>query len=143
MLEQFGGEHAVGDDPLVVVQVVDEQVDRPEALLQPAPRRARHSRRGDHPRDDVERPGAVDATTVGVHGERDPHREDVELGQGLAFLQLAVLERGELVEQRPRRLAGRPVGGQELVPGVVVGAHVCHRHRPTFVNPDVRTIPTL
>ena len=35
-LEQLGREHAVGDDPLVVVEVVDEQVERPQALDQPA-----------------------------------------------------------------------------------------------------------
>ena len=33
--EQLGGEHAVGDDLLVAVEVVDEEVERGEALDQP------------------------------------------------------------------------------------------------------------
>ena len=82
--QQLGREHAVGDHPLLVVEVVDEHVERPQPLGQAGADAVPLGAR-DHPRDDVERPGAVDVLTVGVDGERDPHREDVELGDLLAL----------------------------------------------------------
>jgi hypothetical protein len=142
VLEQLGREHAVGDDPLVVVQVVDEHVDRPEPLGESG-LDATPLRRGDDPRDDVERPGPVDATAVGVHRERDAHGEDVELGERLSLLQFAVLERRQLLDERSCRGARRAVGGEELVPGGRRGAHVCQGHRPTLVEPRCRTITKL
>jgi hypothetical protein len=103
----------------------------------------RHSDGGDDPRDDVERPGPVDATAVGVDGERDAHGEDVELGERLSLLQFAVLERRQLLDERSCRGARRAVGGEELVPGGRRGAHVCQGHRPTLVEPRCRTITKL
>ena len=103
----------------------------------------RHSDGRDDPRDDVERPGSVDALAVGVHGEGDAHRQDVDLGQRLALLQLAVLERRQLGEQRRRGGPRRAVGRHQLVPRVCLGAHVCHRHRPTIIDSHVRTVTTL
>ncbi len=94
--EQLGGEHAVGDDLLFVVDVVDEAVEGDEPLHESA----LHERplvAGDHPGDDVERPGAIDVLAVGVHGERDAHRQDLDLGDAL---ELGQFLRSEAVEHR-------------------------------------------
>ena len=82
--EQFDREHTVGDHPLLVVDVVDEPVqgDQPldETALDDRPLVT-----GDHAGDEIERPGAVEVGAVGVHGERDAHREDLDLGDALEF----------------------------------------------------------
>ena len=97
--EQLDGEHTVGDHPLLVVDVVDEQVEREQALdetaLDDGPLVA-----GDHAGDEVERPGTVDVGAVGVHGERDAHRQDLDLGDPLPLGQLL---RAESVEHRHQR----------------------------------------
>ena len=142
VLEQFGGEHTVGDDALVVVQVVDEMVDGREALLQ-AGLDTPPFVSCDDTRDDVERPGTVDATPVGVHRERDALREDVEVGTVLTLLQFGLFEGPELFHQHPRRGAGRTVGGEQLVVHIGLGAHVGHRHAHSFAHPCVGLMPEL
>ena len=87
VVEQVGGEHAVRDDPAVVVDVVDEMVQRSEPLGEPT---FHHAPLGtvDQAGDDVERPRTVDVRSVGVDGERDPHRQDLEVGHPLSFADL-------------------------------------------------------
>ena len=65
---------------LVVVQVVDEEVERLEPLHEPA-LDLRPLLGLDHAGHDIEGPGPVDPLAVGVDGEGDPHRQDVEIGQ--------------------------------------------------------------
>ena len=117
VVEQLAGEHPVGDDALVVVEVVDEAVERDEALHQPA-LDARPLPRLDDAGDDVERPCPVDAAAVVVHGERDAHREDVGGCGRLASAQLVEVEgvddREHLVGHGP----GVAVGIAQLVPGL-------------------------
>ena len=55
---------------------------------------------GDHTRDEVERPRAVEVGAVGVHGERDAHRQDLDLGDAL---ELGQLLRAQTVEHRHQR----------------------------------------
>lgn len=108
MLQELGREHAVVDDPLFVVHVVDEHVDRAESLheaaLDAAPLVG-----GDGAWDHVERPGAVDAAAVGVDGERDAHAHDVELGQVLTLLQLGETQALQLLHQLGGRTTRRAV----------------------------------
>ena len=59
-VEQLPREHAIGDHPLVVVDVVDEPIEGDEALLESLGD-ARPLAGLDDPGDDVEGPGAVDA----------------------------------------------------------------------------------
>ena len=84
VVEQLLAEHAVGDDLGVVVEVVDEEVERLQPLDQPPGDRGPFLGRDD-PRHDVEGPGTVDVLAVGVDGERDAHRSDRELCGSLTF----------------------------------------------------------
>ncbi len=72
------------DGALVVVDVVDEEVERPEsldeALSDPGP-----LRRGEHPGDDVEGPGAVEHGIAVVGLERHPDTADLPVGGLLAL----------------------------------------------------------
>ncbi len=97
--EQLDREHTVGDDPLIVVDVVDETVegDQPldEATFDDGPLVA-----GDDAWDEVERPGTVEVGAVGVHRERDAHRQDLDLGDPLQLGQLLGSEPVEHGHQR-------------------------------------------
>ena len=108
------GHDAVGDNPPIVVEVVDEMIERREPLheaaLDPRPFRGL-----DRARDHVERPRAVDVLTFGVDGERDAHFRDRALGVALTLGELAFAERREVARElrgRGPRFAGR---GEELV----------------------------
>ena len=91
-------EHAVAHDALAVVHVVDEMVERGDALLEPgldpeplAPR--------DRARNDVERPGAIDgAILLVIDREGDAHRLDGELRSLLPHADL-VAELGQIAQQ--------------------------------------------
>ena len=61
-----------------------------------------------------------------------PIVEDVDLGEVLALLQLGVLERCQLRDERGRGGARRPVGLDQLVPEIRSRADVCHRHGLTM-----------
>ena len=54
---------------------------------------------GDEPWDHVERPRPVDVLALGVDRERDPHREDLEVGHPLAFAELVDPEPVEQLHQ--------------------------------------------
>ena len=113
----------------MVVDVVDEGVERPHALLEAARDLVPFALQ-DEAGHDVERPFAVDVRTVVVDGERDAHGTDGEFGSRLAFADLVVGQFRQRLQQAARarpRLAG---GGDEFVPEIVgaVGLPVdCHR----------------
>jgi hypothetical protein len=119
--QHLGGKHAVLDDLLLVVKIVNEQVERLHPLLQ-----ARFGAipfvLGDDARHDVERPGAVDAAAFGVDGEGDAHHQNGEFGGGLALVQFLIAQGGQVFAQA--RAAGRgpgsgvllPVNGHQVVP---------------------------
>ena len=113
---RVGLHDAVVDDLLVVVHVVDEHVERPQPLcettLDTTPLVA-----GDEPRHDVERPGAVDVLTVRVHGERDAHREDLEVGQSLALAHLGETDALQQCDHFGRDRPGASIGLQQFVHG--------------------------
>ncbi len=114
VLEQLAREHPGGDDPLLVVDVVDEHVEGTQPLnqplLDPAPLLT-----GDEPRDDVERPCPVDVLALRVDGERDPHGEDLEVGHPLALAQLVDAEPVEELHQIAGDRARSPVVLEQLV----------------------------
>ena len=122
---RLGREHAVGDDPAVVVDVVDEVVQRSEPLgetaLHHAPLLA-----VDQPRDDVERPRPVDVRAVGVDGERDPHRQDLEIGHPLALADLVEPDAVQQLDEVPRDRSRAPVVLEQFV----------HERRPYPLEPD-------
>ena len=111
-------DHAIAQHPPVVVDVVDEGVERPHALLEPA-RDLVPLRLQDQARHDVERPLAVDVGAVVVDGEGDAHGADGEFGRGLAFADLVVRESGERLEQTVSAGSRLAVDGDELVPEIV------------------------
>ena len=98
MLER---QHAICDDALLVVDVIDESVERgdalPQAGLDAVPLLAR-----DGARDDVERPRAIDrAALLVIHGEGDAHRLDGEFRGLLAHADLLAPELRQIAHQRP------------------------------------------
>ena len=97
--EQLGRKDTVGDHPLLVVDVVDEAIERDQALDETA-LDDRPLVTGDHTGDEIERPRTVEVGAVGVHRERDAHREDLDLGDPL---QLGQLLRRHSVEHRHQR----------------------------------------
>ena len=81
--------HAVLEDLLVVVDVVDEQIQRLEsAASSPCSIRA-HSSAADDPRNDVEGKDLLRPLRVAVDAEGDPHAEQEALGSRLAAMQFA------------------------------------------------------
>ena len=90
--DDVGGHDAVLDDPLLVVEIVDEEVQRRGRWIRPA-LDALPFRALDRARDDVERPGAVDELAFRVDRERDAHLLDRALGIRLPLRELANAER--------------------------------------------------
>ena len=83
---QFARHDAVGQDLPVVVDVVQEQVQRAHALDDAGFQRAPFLG-GDHARDQVERQDAVDRGGVGIDGEGDAALQQVAFGIGGAAAQ--------------------------------------------------------
>ena len=108
------GHDAVFDDAPVVVEIVDEMVQRLQPLNQAA-LDARPLRGFDRARNDVERPRAVDVLAFRVDGERDAHLDDRALGVGLPLRELALAERRKVVGELGRRRARLARCGKELV----------------------------
>ena len=92
-------EHVIAHDALLVVDVVDEQIERLRALLQPgfdAPPLVER----DHARNDVERPGAIDRSALLVIDRKgDPHAANGCVGGLLARRELFGSERREKFDQ--------------------------------------------
>ncbi len=108
------GHDAVFDDAPVVVEIVDEVVQRLQPLDQAA-LDARPLRRLDRARDDVERPRAVDVLAFGVDREGDAHLDDRTLGIGLPLGERAHAQRRQIVGELGRRRPSRAGRGKQLV----------------------------
>ena len=86
---------------------------------------------------------------VGVHGERDAHREDVEVGPVLALLQLGQAQLAQAGHEGRGRRTGRTVRLQQLVPPsgldaqAAVGPGRRGRHARWLVLLDVMRVRTL
>ena len=107
--DQLGRDDPVREDQPVVVDVVDEQVQGPDPLLQPAldpvPLVG-----GDQPGDRVERDDPLDPLVAAVDGEGDPLMPHHQVGRPVAALQLVGPELAEPVVQR-RVVRARPAPG--------------------------------
>ena len=90
--DQPFGHDAVANDLLIVIEVVDEQVQRVDPLLQ-TPLDARPLVELDDPRQDVERPDLLGAGRVAVDVEGDAHVQQGQIGRLLPPLELALGER--------------------------------------------------
>ena len=108
------------DDPLLVVDVVEEEVERAHPLdqpaLEPVPLPA-----GDHPRNQVEREDPLDALVLAVDREADPLVHERQLDRVPPLLELLEAEPAELLRESP---IVRPRGPGRLEHLVVEGAWV-------------------
>ena len=105
---------AVADDLAIVVNIVDEQIERGDALLQPALDRVPFGG-FDDARHHVERPDFFGARLVAVHREGDAQVQERPFGIALAALQFAVGKRFNPPHQRLAPRPGRAVGGEHFV----------------------------
>ena len=125
---------------LVVVDVVDEQVQRAdpllEALLDPVP-----FGRRDDPRDEIEGKDPLGAGAVAVHVERDAHVQERALGRLLPAQQLAVRHRLDQLDQRP---GGRLEARARLEHLVEEGAGliVLEFHREAYCQREMAEVST-
>ena len=87
--QQLRRHDTVFDDPLIVVDVINEKVQRGDALLQPA---FDHRELGpiDDARHDIERPNFFGPRRVAIDGERDAHVQQSQVRRLLPPDQLAV-----------------------------------------------------
>jgi hypothetical protein len=123
------GNDAVADDPALVVQVIDEVVQRGEPLGEPGGN-AVPFLRGDDARNDVERPRAIDVAALAVHREGDAHLDDGALGGFLPRFELLRVETGQVARQRRCGLARFARRADEFIvcgPGVVLFPVEFHR----------------
>ena len=114
------GNDAVFDDPALVVNVVDEQVEGVDPLLEPALDR-RPFVGIDHPRHDVKRPDLFRPGLVAVDVERDPHREERLVGGPLPGGEFAVGKGGETTDELLGARSGQERFVEEFVPESVGG----------------------
>jgi hypothetical protein len=115
-----GGHQPILDELLLVVDIVDEQVQRGGALdqarLDALPFLAR-----DGARDDVQRPGAVDGAgrravlRVMVDRESDAHGLDGQLGGLLPHGDLVTVHLRQVTHERPPGSAGTPARAHEFI----------------------------
>jgi hypothetical protein len=112
--DQLGGDHSGADRPLLVVDVVDEQVEGVEPLDEPGldqvPLLGRHD-----PGDDVEGPRPVHPGTPLVDGEGDPDGPHLTIGRRLALGEGLGAEVGKAAPQGLRRRSGHSSGADQLV----------------------------
>jgi hypothetical protein len=110
-LDELARHHAIEQDPLRVIAVVDEVIERADALLEAA-LDAGEVRGLDDPRHDVEGEDPLRAGLVAVDVERDAHRQERALGGVLAPGELFL---GDRAEARGEQLAAgaRLAGGLE------------------------------
>jgi hypothetical protein len=112
---QLGRDETAREDLLLVVDVMEEQVERANALLEPAldpfPLLGE-----DDPRDQIEGHDLFEAARILVHRERDPARLEAEIGRPLPP---ADLLRRECLQTPCQRRVVRPHHsgrGEHLVP---------------------------
>ncbi len=113
---QLGRDHALGEDAALAVDVLQEGVDRLDALDQPRAQ-PRPFVGEEDARDDVERDDPLGGVAVAIDGEGDAELAEGLLRGLLAALQLGLRRIGDPVRQRrefgPRRL--RPALPPDLV----------------------------
>ena len=85
--DQLGRDDPVLEDQPLVIDVVNEKVERPNPLLEPALDAVPLGRR-DQPGDRVERDDPLDALLAAVDRERDPLLPHRQVGDLVAALQL-------------------------------------------------------
>ena len=115
-LQHLAREYPVFDDVLLVIQIVDEQIERGQPLLEPfldrIPLEAAH-----HARDHIERPCAVDIAGFAIDREGDAHRHDGCLYRLATGQKLFCGQRVQIVKQRLRRRPRLQLRVQQLIVG--------------------------
>ena len=114
LFQQFAGEHTVANNLLVGVDVLDEQVERLHTLLE-ARVGASPFPAVDNPGENIERPGAIQHAALGVHGKRDSHRFDGQIGGDSAVGQFLAAHSGQRINQRSRRNPGSAGRFEQLI----------------------------
>ena len=99
-VDQVARHDAFGEDPALVVDVLEKQVDRRQPLRQAALERAPLGG-GDDARQQVERKDPLGALLVAVDGEGDALGQEGPVGLDLALASSPAEEAAELVEERP------------------------------------------
>jgi len=112
------GNDAVLEDLLIVIEIVDEQVERVDALLETfldaAPFGGRHDAR-----DEVERENLLRSGAFAIDFERDAHLEQRAFGGLLAVEQFAVGEALDVFYQGAGGRSGLVVFTEELIEELV------------------------
>ena len=130
--DELGRDHPVRQDLLVVVDVVQQVVERGDALAH-ARLDARPVLRREHARDAVEGKDAVDRVALGIDGEGDAEVAQLRVGVRGTTLQLLQRERGEAIADRLPSAAARHLAPETA--GVVAGKDwVGHRRSLTAEN---------
>src|ERR687895_2075615 len=83
--QQLCWKYPIFDDTLLMVQIVDEQVERRHALFEPH-FSACPFVSWDNARDDIEGPGTVDTSFLRVNREGNAHGQDGKIRGVLTFL---------------------------------------------------------
>ena len=109
-----GGYHAVSENRLLVVNVINEAVECEAALAQAVTDRLPLPR-GDHAGNDVEGPGPVYVTALGIDGEGDAHFADGEFGSGTARRHFLCRQLLQEPDGPARCGSGLPLGGDKLI----------------------------
>ena len=145
-MDQMLGDDPVSNDLLVVVDVVDEQIQRFDALAQ-AGLDAGPLVVADDPRQYVERPDLLDPGLVAVDVEGNAHVAEVQLRGDLAVAELVERYAPKPLNEGAARVAGNFRGREHLIErfGVVHGAlgpskeqvrPANYRTRPARVQPS-------
>ena len=107
--DHLGGDHARSEDPLLAVQIVEEEAQGPQALLQAA-LEAAEVRGGHDARQRAEREDLLGAAGVAVDGERDALLEQRGLGGVLSTCELVGGEAAQELRDARERAARHAVG---------------------------------
>ena len=141
--QHLGRKHAVLHDFLIVVQVIDEQVERLHALLEtgahPFPLAAR-----DDARNQVQRPRPVNGTvSLGIHREGDSHFLDGQLQGRLPGGDVLVRHRFQVGGQLDRAIANSAARTTQLVVHAAYGILLpVDGHRSFTTSISVTSTPT-
>jgi hypothetical protein len=113
-MEQEFGHHTIADDFAIVVNIINEQIQRRDALLQPALDRLPFAG-FNHARHDVERPDLFGARLMAIHREGDAQVQERPFGIALAALQFPLGKRFNPPHQCLAPRPGRAFGGEHFV----------------------------
>ena len=120
------------EDLLVVVNIVQEQVERHDALGEPGLQMLPLGG-GHHPRDRIEGENPLGAAVVVIDIEGDALAQEVEFGIRLAREEVLLVELAEFAQQRRAMGAHRTIGAEHFVvkiARIVAGEH-CRGGIPT------------